>query len=99
MFKGLIKSHFSIVSSAASDEELHDTLTYEEINALAYSMGYVLHALKKKLLTDKSPCPLTKDMLFCLDDMISSDVGINCSRDWIELVNRGGLTCVNSITY
>ena len=99
MIKGLIKLYFSIASSAASDEELHDTLTYEKINALAYSAGYVLHALKKKLLRDKSSCPLTKDMLLCLDDTISSNDGINCSRDWVELVNRGGLTCVNSITY
>ena len=61
MFKGLIESHFSVALSAASDEDLHDPLTYEEINAIAYSAGYALHALKKKLLKVKSPCPLTKD--------------------------------------
>ena len=92
-------AHFSVALSAASDEDLHDPLTYEEINAIACSAGYVLHALKKKLLKVKSPCPLTKDMLLCLDYMISSDNEINGSRDWIELVNRGVLTCVNSITY
>ena len=99
MFKGLIESHFSVALSAASDEDLHYPLTDEEINAITYSAGYVLHAIKKKLLKVKTPCPLTKDMLLCLDDMISSDNEINGSRDWIELVNPGGLTCVNSITY
>eukprot|EP00731_Ephydatia_muelleri_P014239 Em0007g1549a len=99
MFKGLIESHFSVALSAASDEGLHYPLTYEEINAITYSAGYVLHAIKKKLFKVKTPCPLTKDMLLCLDDMISSDNEINGSRDWIQLVNRGGLTCVNSITY
>ena len=38
-------------------------------------------------------------MLLCLDDMISSYNEINGSRDWIELVNHGGLMSVNSITY
>eukprot|EP00731_Ephydatia_muelleri_P013921 Em0007g1231a len=86
MFKGLIESHFSVALSAASDEDLHYPLTDEEINAITYSAGYVLHAIKKKLLKVKTPCPLTKDMLLCLDDMISSDNEINGSRDWIELV-------------
>ena len=88
-------AHFSVALSAASDEDLHDPLTYEKINAIACLAGYVLRALKKKLLKVKSPCPLTKDMLLCLDSMISSDNEIN---DWFELVNCGGLTCVNSIT-
>ena len=52
---------------------------------------------KKKLLKVKSPCPLIKDMLLCLDDMISSDNEINGSRDWIELVNHGAwLKCFST---
>ena len=38
------------------------------------------------------------DMLNCLDDMVDMD-GIQCdSADWIECVNRGGLTFVNDLT-
>jgi len=74
MFKVFVQSHFSISSSADGDEEPCDNaLTYEEMNALVYSAGYVIHAIQKKLRREKSPSCLTKDMLLCLEDMKSSD--------------------------
>ena len=96
-----VQSHFSISSSAAGDKEPRDdALTYEEMNALMYSAGYVIHALQKKSRREKSPSRLTIDMLLCLEDMKSlDDDGHSCSTHWIELVNRGGLTRVSSLTY
>ena len=98
MFKVFVQSHFSMSSSAAGDEEPRDdVLTYEEMNALVCSAGYVIHALQKKLRSEKSPSRLTKNMLLCLEDMKSSDEdGQSCSTHWIELVKRGGLS---SLTY
>ena len=40
---------------------------------------------------------VTKDLLICIDDMIDSEGVINNgSRDWLELVNRGG---INGLTF
>ena len=94
MFKEIIKSHYATAYSWH-----HDALTYEEINSLTYSAGYVPRAIKRKLQQKKS-CPLTKDLLLSIDDMIDSEGMINNgSRDWLELVNRGGLTCINSLVF
>ena len=42
---------------------------------------------------------MTKELLLCIDDMIDSEGVIdNGSMDWLELVNRGGLTFINSLT-
>ena len=39
------------------------------------------------------------DLLNCLDDMVDADVVPCDSTDWIECVNRGGLTFVNDLTF
>ena len=50
MFTVFIQSHFSISSSAAGDEEPRDdVLTYEEMNALVYSAGYVITCTSKEI--------------------------------------------------
>ena len=72
----------------------------EEINTLTYSAGYVPRAIKRKLQKQKS-CPLTKDLLqlLCIEDIIDSERMINNgSKDWLELVDHGDLTCINSLT-
>ena len=98
MFKEIIKSHYATAPSSSTVEH-HDALTYEEINSLTYSAVYVPRAIKRKLQKQKS-CPLTKDLLLCIDDMIDSEGMINNgSMDWLKLVNRGGLTCINCLTF
>ena len=97
MLKELMEPYHTTTSF--STVQHYDALTYEEINSLMYSAGYVPRAIKTKLQKEKTS-PLMKDLLIYFDDMIDSEGVINNgSRDWLELVNRGGLTCINGLTF
>ena len=64
----------------------------EEINSLTYSAGYVPHAIKRKQSLDER-------FTTRIEDIIDSEGMINNgSKDWLELVDRGDLTCINSLT-
>ncbi len=97
MFKELIALRYprqdpSTPSSSCS------ALTSEEIYGLRYAAGYIPRALRKKL--PKSTHPLKNDMLLCIFDLL--DEGSESeheSQKWVELINRGGLTRVNNLTY
>lgn len=55
-------------------------------------------ALKKAL--SKSAHPLKKDLQLCLLDLLDDGDEENSeSKDWIELIDRGGLTHINDITF
>ena len=96
VFKELIRLHHPIAESTESNSIQH--LTYEEINALRYAAGYIPRALKKKLL--KSTHPLKKDIQLCILDLLDDgDEDQNDSQDWLQLINRGGLTRVNNTTF
>jgi hypothetical protein len=76
-------------------------LTFEEKNALYFTAGYVPRALKKKL--SKSAHPLKENLICCLSDMIDcvddEADDDDDSQKWIEMIDRGGLTHVNSMAY
>ena len=72
--------------------------TYEEMNALLYTAGYVPRALKKKLL--RSSLHNKKDLELCLDDLISDgEETLNYTSDWLASINRGGLIRVSDMAF
>ena len=78
-------------------------LTYEELNGIRYAAGFVPRAIKKKLQKKKkSDNPLNKDCILCLDEVtcisVDGDAGLS-SSDWVNSLNRGGLVCVNGMTF
>ena len=77
---------------------LSDETRNEELNGLRYAAGYVPRALMKKISRSKDSN--RTDILQCLSDL-SSDGSEpdNSSSDWINLVNCGGLMCINNITF
>ena len=98
VFKEMIKLHFPL-ESAQGTATGPGALTNEETNALRYAAGYVPRALKKAL--SKSAHPLKKDLQLCLLDLLD-DGDEECSdesKDWIKLINRGGLTLISDITF
>ncbi len=100
VFKELLKATYPLVEPAASSATPSQSmpLTYEEVNALRYAAGWVPRALKKKL--SKSTHPLSKDLKLCLLDLLDDgDEETNDTKAWVDLVNRGGLTRVNDLTF
>ena len=57
--------------------------------------------MKKKLST--STHPLKKDIILCISDLLADDGDEedddDDSHDWVDLVDRGGLTLVNNKTF
>lgn len=94
----IIHKEIILVLHPIEDTELPEqaSLTYEEKNALYFTAGYVPRALKKKL--SRSAHPLKERLICCLTDMMqgyNEDSDDDESRDWIEMIYRGGLTYVN----
>jgi len=97
VFKQLIKLSHPLDECTESSSEVQK-LTYEETNALRYAAGYVPRALKKKL--SKSTHPLKEDLQLCVLDLLDDgDEEASGSQDWVDLIDRGGLTCVNNTTF
>ena len=99
-FKELIKEHFPIRSSKELNMQMN--LTYEELNGIRYAAGFVPRAIKKKLQNKKKKLdnPLNKDCLLCLEELMSGDGDTELSSaDWVNSINRGGLICVNDMTF
>ena len=95
VFQQLIKLQYPPSEAAKTSRS---ALTYDKINALHFAAGYVPRILKKKLL--KSAHPLKEDLQLCLLDLLDDgDEDSNESQDWVELINRGGLTRVNNNTF
>eukprot|EP00731_Ephydatia_muelleri_P034836 Em0081g1a len=75
-----------------------EQLTYEELNTLRYTAGYVPRALQKKL--SKISHPRQKDLLLYLNERISDgSEPVADSSDWITIVNREGLVMVNNMAF
>ena len=65
---------------------------------MRYAAGYIPWALKKKL--SKSRHPLKEDIQLCILDLLDDgDDDENDSQDWLQLIDQGGLTCVNNTTF
>ena len=75
-------------------------LTDEEIQALRYAAGYIPRSLMKKILKSSCPHQQKKDLLLCLDDLLSDGTEeTSVSTEWITAVNHGGLLFVNNMTF
>ena len=73
-------------------------ITADEVNAIRYAAGYVPKALQKKLL--RSAHPLKQQLLLCLYDLINDgEDEADTTCEWMEQIDRGGLTHVNNATY
>ena len=97
MFRALVKLSCPLEPASASASS-QATLTYEETNALRYAAGWIPRALKKQLT--KSTHPLSKDLKLCLLDLLDDgDEDTDDTKAWVDLVNRGGLTRVNDLTF
>ena len=70
IFEDLLKDHFSVpvTNDEASTSMTQMSLSYEECNALRYSIGYVVRSLIKKL--NKSKHSQKEEMIQCLCELI-----------------------------
>ena len=97
VFKELITRHYPLRTSLNSPEQ-PNPLTEEEMYGLRYAAGYIPRSLKKKL--PKSTHPLKNDLQLCIFDLLDEgDESEHESKNWVHLINRGGLTRVNNPTY
>lgn len=101
LFKSIIKNTFLLASTsseaAAADKEA-PTISHQEANALRYAAGYVPRAVGKKL--KKSTDPQKARLWLCLLDLLDDgDEEHTDSEDWVELIDRGGLTRINDVTF
>ena len=97
VFKQLVQRNHTLTETQQSSEP-HFVPTYEEKNGIRYAAGWVTRALKKKL--PKSSLPQRKDLQLCLWDLLDDgDEGAHESKEWVEMVDRGGLCRVNNLTY
>ena len=79
-----------------------DTLTYEEENIIQYIAGFVYRSVKKKIsMMSGSTKHQKEEFLMALSELLDQDdddtacIIPTSSKDWINIVNRGGLVCVN----
>ena len=95
IFKELVKRHHPTTSKT---RETSFDPTYEELNGIRYAAGWVARALQKKL--KRSANPLKDDLSLCIVDLLDdADDSPQESNEWVEAVDRGGLTRVNNITF
>ena len=98
-FNTLLKKHHKI--DMPEEDSIEVDLDYEEKNSLRYTAGFVTRSLVKKL---KRSCnPRKEQLISCLQELNSSEklpgVSTDDSEDWIHLLDRGGLTHIDSMTY
>lgn len=97
ILKALIEKSFPVIRQEAAVKSA-PTISHQEMNALRYAAGYVPRALRKKLI--KSANPLKRQLLLCLLDVLDDgDEGHTDSEEWLDLVDRGGLTRVNETAF
>lgn len=97
IFKSIIKEKFPVIED--NQHEVEEVIGYEEQNVIRYMAGYVLRSLQKKL--NRSLHPLKKELLFCLIDLLeeSEEKEEDETMDWVNMINRGGLIIVSSVTF
>ena len=97
LFKTIIKDSFPVSTQATSvDYPLH--VTQQELNALRFTAGYVPQAVSKKLL--RSSKPRKGQLWLCVLDVLDDgDEEHTDSEEWLDMVDRGGLTRVNEMTF
>ena len=91
----LIKEHFPI-EMACSEQKLA-SLDFEEANALRYTAGYVIRALRNKI--ERSAHTLMEELVLCLVEMEENEGTEHESEAWTNAIDRGGLKHVSNMTY
>ena len=94
VLKEQIKNLTPTEEDEASNEEEKE-MNNVELNALQYAAGYVLRNLQK---LRKSANPLRRQLLVCLWDLLDEAEG-GTADDWLKIIDRGGLTRVNEMTF
>ena len=97
----MIKMHFQSLSPQHNEQEDVSTLTLtlEEKNALRYACGYIPYKLRRKFSSRQDQKSQT--FLSCLESMCIGGPStlqydyLDYTREWITLVNRGGVVQVN----
>ena len=72
---------------ANNPEPLPDSFNFEEENAIRYVGGYVLSVLKKRYQSDE-------EVIAGLNHLIDKNLVSTLSAEWVQEVNRGGLTMI-----
>ena len=91
-----IKEHFPMMEQPMGSPT---TLDFEEHNAIRYTAGYVLRAIRSKI--DCCSNPLKVELALCLEEL-REEAGnslSHASEEWLQAIDRGGLVHVNDITY
>ncbi len=97
IFKSIIKDKYRPKAASTTTDE-QTSLTFEEMSGLRYAAGFVPRALRKKLR--KSRHPLKGELLLCILDLLDDgDEEHDDSCKWVDMIDRGGLTHVNTMTY
>ena len=83
-------------------ESTEPELTKDEANALVYVSGYIPYKLLRKYEKRQKKDQTAEEYVECLGNMAVA--GPECSlpdyaREWIDMINRGGLFPVNEPTY
>ena len=88
----LVKGAKKLPAAPPPDEV--PALTYEQENALRYTGGYIVRALKKKNKNDKSVLQDLKELCNEDDDMEPAE-----SEEWLCSIDRGGLIRISEDMY
>ena len=91
----LIKEHFPL--EVACSEQKLASLDYEEVNALRYTAGYVIRALRRKI--ERTAHPLMEELILCLVEMEQNEGTEHESEEWTNAIDRGGLKHISDMTY
>ena len=98
VFKALLHSKYSVM---VNDKENISTtpLTYNEVNALRYTAGYVCRHIRKKI--EASSHPLREEMVLSLMTMVKekSDTTSGPCEEWTDLVDWDGLWHIRENTH
>ena len=100
MFDVLLKQRHRI--EMPEEVPMEESFSYEEINALRYTSGSVIRAVKKKL--KRSANPKKEHLIACLSELhehvnekpTDDD---DDSNEWMSLIDRGGLTHIGNVTF
>ena len=97
IMESLIKYKFPLMEETPQQSESL-SLSYEEKNAMRYTAGYVIRAVKKKI--KKSACSeaVKAGLGMCLTELLGEECHDD-SNDWVSMIDRGGLNHVNDMTF
>ena len=95
ILKKLIKTTYPV---SVPKVHMNSSLTYKEANAGRYAAGFVLRTMKKNI--GKSTHAHKADLLLCLAQLLDNDdPKIDDFKDWLEMVDRGGLCHISNDTF